>query len=120
MPRVVHFEIPADDAERAVKFYRQVFSWKIDKWGGPADYWLADTGEGEPGIHGAIALRANLASTTNTISVSNFEEFSDKIVKAGGKVVTAKMAIPGIGYMAYCTDTEGNLFGIMQNDPSAA
>jgi predicted enzyme related to lactoylglutathione lyase len=42
-----------------------------------------------------------------------------KIVEAGGKVLTPKMAVPGVGYMSYCKDTEGNVFGIMQNDPNA-
>jgi len=55
MPRVIHFEIPADDPARAVKFYEAVFGWKIEKWNGPMDYWLAMTGEQEqPGIDGAI------------------------------------------------------------------
>ncbi|HPT75026.1 MAG TPA: VOC family protein, partial [Methanomassiliicoccaceae archaeon] len=55
MPRVIHFEIPAEDPERAVEFYKKVFGWKIDKWEGPIDYWLVMTGENdEPGINGAI------------------------------------------------------------------
>jgi catechol 2,3-dioxygenase-like lactoylglutathione lyase family enzyme len=45
MARVVHFELAADDPERAVKFYQQVFGWQIHKWDGPQDYWLATTGE---------------------------------------------------------------------------
>jgi len=60
MPRVVHFEFYVDDPERAVKFYQEVFGWKITKWEGPVDYWLVTTGEeGEPGIDGAIARRTN-------------------------------------------------------------
>ncbi len=119
MPKVVHFEIPADDTKRAVTFYSKVFGWKIEKYS-EMDYWLASTGkEGEPGIDGAITSRAQMPVTTNTISVPSFEEYADKIVKAGGKVMTPKMPIPGVGYMAYCIDTEGNSFGIMQPDPNA-
>lgn len=119
MPRIIHFEIPADDPKRAVEFYRKVFGWKLDKWG-EMDYWLAMTGkEGEPGIDGAITTRAQVASTVNTISVPSIDDFTQKILKAGGKVVQPKMPIPGVGYFAYCMDTEGNLFGIMQADTTA-
>lgn len=119
MSRVVHFEIQADEPERAVKFYRKVFGWKIDKWEGPVDYWLVTTGEeSELGINGAITLPMN-PGTVNTIDISSVDEFTQKIEEAGGKVVMPKRVVPGVGYMAYCEDTEGNVFGIMQNDPSA-
>jgi predicted enzyme related to lactoylglutathione lyase len=120
MPRIIHFEIPAENPERAVKFYQKVFKWKIEKWAGPMDYWLVTTGEDkEPGINGAITLKENLAATTNTVDVPSVDDFLKKIKEAGGKVVMPKTAVPGVGYMAYCADTEGNVFGIMQNDPSA-
>ena len=58
MSRVNHFEINADDPERAAKFYANVCGWKIDKWKGPIEYWLVTTGESdEPGIDGAIMRR---------------------------------------------------------------
>ena len=120
MPRVIHFEIPMDDNERATKFYSSVFDWKIEK--SPfMDYWLATTGhDKEPGINGALSPRDNnMKTTTNTIGVSSVDEFLQRIVTAGGKAVTPKMPIPGIGFFAYCQDTEGNLFGIMQEDKSA-
>jgi predicted enzyme related to lactoylglutathione lyase len=120
MPRVVHFEIPADDFGRAVKFYEAVFGWEISKWDAPVDYWLITTGEeGEPGIDGAIAPREQVQNTTNTVSVPDVDEFAQKVVDAGGKIVTEKMTVAGIGYFHYCLDTEGNLFGIMQSDPNA-
>jgi predicted enzyme related to lactoylglutathione lyase len=119
MPRVVHFEIGADNPERAAKFYRKVFDWKIEKWSGPADYWLVTTGQGkEPGINGAIMEKLN-QSTVNTVDVPSVDEFAIRITKAGGKIVMPKRAVPGVGYMAYCADPEGNIFGIMQNDRSA-
>ena len=120
MPRVVHFEIPADDPTRAVKFYEKVFGWKITKWEGPIDYWLAATGpDDKPGINGAIMPRADQQTTCNTIGVTSVDEFVKKIVDAGGKAVTSKTPIPGVGYFAYCADTEGNVFGIIQEDPTA-
>ena len=120
MPRVIHFEITADQPERAVKFYSNVFGWKIQKWEGPMDYWLVYTGEG-PGIDGGLMKRMNPSATTiNTIGVPSVDEYLAKIEKNGGKAVVPKAAIPGIGWFAYCQDTEGNVFGIMQMDESAA
>jgi len=120
VPRVIHFEIPADDPARAVKFYDKVFGWKIEKWG-PIDYWLATTGpDNQPGINGAIMTRETQETTVNTIDVSSVDEFAKKIVDAGGKVITPRTAIPGVGWFAYCVDTEGNVFGIMENDPKAS
>ena len=119
MPRVIHFEIHADDPERAVKFYENVFGWKISK-GGPVEYWLATTGpDDKPGINGAITPRTEKRTTVNTIDVANVDEFMKRIELAGGRVTMGKSTVPGVGYMAYCEDTEGNVFGIMQEDPSA-
>ncbi len=44
---------------------------------------------------------------------------SSKVKSAGGTMVDPKHAVPGVGWLAYCTDTEGNEFGIMQPDESA-
>jgi len=121
MSRVVHFEIPVDDPERATKFYTKVFGWKIKKWEGPMDYWLVTTGDkSAPGIDGAIMQRSEMASTVvNSIDVPSVDDFIKKVTKNGGKVITPKTPIPGVGYFAYCKDTEGNMFGILQPDMSA-
>ena len=120
MPRVVHFEIPAENPERAAQFYKKVFDWKIDKWPGPFNYWLVTTGEDkEPGINGAIMEKTNFKATVNTVAVPSVDDFVKKVMEAGGKVVMPKGAVPGQGYVAYVTDTEGNVFGIFQNDMSA-
>jgi predicted enzyme related to lactoylglutathione lyase len=120
MPRVIHFEIHADDPERAVKFYEKVFGWKISKWQGPADYWLVATGERDkPGIDGAIMRRTGKGATWNTIDVPSVDQFTKTIEKLGGKVVQPKTVVPGVGYIAYCEDTEGNVFGIIEQDPNA-
>jgi hypothetical protein len=117
---VVHFEFAADDPERASRFYSEVFGWKIAKWDGPMDYWLVQTGEGGVGIDGGIMRRdAQMPSVVNTIDVPSVDEFVAKVTAAGGQVAMAKMPIPGMGYIAYCVDTEGVVFGIMENDPSA-
>jgi hypothetical protein len=121
MPRVVHFEIVGDDPEGLAKFYSNVFEWKVQKWEGPMDYWLIQTGEeGEPGIDGGLGKRTEPGeSTTNTIDVEDLDAFVAKIEKSGGKVVSPRHPVPGVGWMAYCADPDGNLFGMMQSDPDA-
>ena len=124
MPRVIHFEISVDDPERAKKFYEDVFEWKIEKWG-PVDYWIIMTGDkSEPGIDGAIRIRGDLKeikneNTINTINVPSIDEFIKKVEKNGGKILMPKMTIPGLGYHTYCQDTEGNVFGIIEEDKTA-
>ena len=121
MPRVVHFEIGAKDPERASKFYSEVFNWKINKWDGPMPYWLVSTGEKtQMGIDGGILnQQEGFPSVVNTIDVPSCDEYIKKITKFGGSVVVPKMAVPGVGYMAYLKDTEGNVFGIMESDEKA-
>jgi uncharacterized protein len=120
MAKVIHFEIPAEDPKRAVTFYKKAFGWKLTKYG-DMDYWLAATGDDkEPGINGAITAKDNIHSTPiNTISVPSFEEAVKKIKAAEGEILGPKMTVPNVGYMTYCKDTEGNIFGIMQTDSKA-
>jgi predicted enzyme related to lactoylglutathione lyase len=120
MSRVIHFEIPAGDPERAASFYRKVFGWKIEKWPGPMEYWMVSTGaEGTPGINGGLMKNTDVKTTTNTIGVDSVDGAVDAVTKAGGKLVMPKTPIPTVGYFAYLTDTEGNLFGVMQADQNA-
>ncbi|MHB0977512.1 MAG: VOC family protein [Candidatus Aquicultorales bacterium] len=121
MPRVIHFELPVDDPDRAISFYETVFGWEIKKWEGPMEYWLVMTGpEDRPGIDGGLMKRTHPEATTvNTIDVPSVDEFLEKIQANGGEVVMPKDAIPGVGWFAYCKDTEGNMFGIMESDESA-
>ena len=121
MARVVHFELPADKVLRAVAFYREVFGWRIEKWDGPVEYWLITTGpEGTPGIDGALMPREGPGSTVvNTVDVDDLDGYIAKVTTAGGTIVMPRMAVPGVGYMAYGQDTEGNTFGMMQSDPEA-
>jgi predicted enzyme related to lactoylglutathione lyase len=123
MPRVIHFEIPTDDPERAAKFYRNVFGWEISKWDGPVEYWLVSTGDDDqPGINGGLMRRPSgeRASAVNTIDVTSVDDFIVLIESAGGSVIVPKMPVPGVGWLAYCKDLDGNTFGIMQSDPAAA
>jgi hypothetical protein len=120
MLRVTHFELPADDPEKLVAFYKGVFGWTIQKWDGPMDYWLIKTGPADqPGIDGGIARRSEGDSgAINSIDVPSVDDYVAKIEGVGGSVVVPKMPVPGVGYLAYCKDPEGNVFGIMQEDAS--
>ena len=122
MPRPIHFEIPAENPERAMQFYSKVFGWKFNKWSGPMDYWVISTGQpGEPGIDGGLMPRRDPNQPcVNTVGVANIDESLATVNTSGGTCVVPKMAVPGVGWLAYCKDTEGHIFGIMQMDPPAA
>lgn len=120
MPRVVHFEVYAEDAQRAVEFYERVFGWKIEKRPGSMEYWLTTTGdESEPGIDGAIGPRESGLMTNVVVDVASVDEVTEKVLASGGKVVASKMPVAGVGYAAYSEDTEGVVFGVMQWDSEA-
>lgn len=121
MPGVVHFEICADQLERAAKFYENVFGWQIDRETDPEGYLLINTGtEDDPGITGALMGRLDPSdSTVVTLDVTSVNTFARRITEAGGKVIAPKLTLPGLGYVQYCQDSEGNKFAIIQYDESA-
>jgi uncharacterized protein len=121
MPSVVHFEITADDLERAIKFYTDIFGWRIRKQHGEESYWLIESNpELKQGITGALVQRSFPEdSTILTFDVASIDDCARKIVRAGGKILRPKDSVPGIGYAQYCQDSEGNLFAILQFDESA-
>lgn len=111
----MHFEINADDPLRAKKFYEEVFGWKIEKWEGPVDYWNIETGEEEPGINGGIQKREEPGDgIDNFIEIDSLDDYIKKISDVGGKIISDKISIPGVGTFTYILDTEGNKFGLMQ------
>jgi predicted enzyme related to lactoylglutathione lyase len=121
MPRPVHFDLTVDNPERAMKFYREIFGWKFEKWDGPMEYWMITTGdEKEPGINGGLSKRgeSNMPNM-NTVGVTSVDKFSKMIQDEGGKVLVPKTPILGIGWFATCQETEGNTFGIMEEDRTA-
>jgi len=122
MSRVIHFDLSADEPERAAEFYKKVFGWQVNKWEGPEDYWLIQTGtEKEPGITGGVAGRIKPEDTTAVVfDVESVYKSAEQVVNAGGVIREEKKAIPGVGYLVMCRDTEGNTFGIMQIDESVA
>ncbi|MFQ5986895.1 MAG: VOC family protein [Thermoplasmata archaeon] len=123
MARVVHFEITADDPERAAKFYGDVFGWSATKWEGPQEYWLIVTGEEKDrGIDGGLARREDSPLTqpvTNTIDVASVDKAIGAVEASGGEILVPKSAVPGVGWLSYFKDPEGNIFGMMEADESA-
>jgi predicted enzyme related to lactoylglutathione lyase len=121
MPRPIHFEIPADDPERIGSFYQMVFGWTIQKWEGPTPYWLITTGpNGEPGINGGILKKRDPEQPcVNTVGVGNLDEAMATVTGSGGTICVPKMPVPGVGWLAYGKDPEGNIFGMMQADTNA-
>ncbi|MCI0452344.1 MAG: VOC family protein [Candidatus Latescibacteria bacterium] len=123
MARIVHFEVPADNPERAQKFYAQALGWEFTKFGGdgPVPYWFVKTGAtGSPGIDGGLLQRGAPGQGPMVIAgVASIDQSIEQVRKAGGTQVVQKMPIPGVGYAAYFLDTEGNCFGIFQDDADA-
>jgi uncharacterized protein len=121
MPTVQHFEIPADDVERASKFYTGVFEWKMQKFANPEDpskdYWFFDTKDenGNKGIGGGLMKRqAPEHSVTNYITVPSIDDYASKIEEAGGKVIMPRTEIPEMGFILVFLDTENNMFGLYE------
>lgn len=111
MQRPVFFEIPTRNAERSQSFYSTLFGWKFTKYDGMDDYWLISTGEG-PGIDGGLTARPG--AVTNTVDVPSLSAAISTVKTEGGNIVVEPMEIPGVGMLAYCTDPDGNVFGIIQ------
>ena len=120
MSRVIHFDLSADNPERAAEFYKSVFNWKVNKREGPEDYWLMQTGTNEEvEITGGVARRVQPQDTTAVVfDVESIDDAAKKVIDAGGEIREKKKVIPGVDYLIMCRDTEGNTFGIMQIDES--
>jgi predicted enzyme related to lactoylglutathione lyase len=121
MPRPTHFEIPSDNPQKAADFYTKVFGWKITKWDGPTEYWLVSTGDAlEPGIDGGLLKKQHPDQPcVNTITVPDLGKTMETVLSAGGSMCVPKMAIPGVGWLAYFKDLDENIFGAMQPDTAA-
>lgn len=131
MSRVLHFEIQAEDVDRAVAFYQAVFGWQVQDWTEYAGvpYFGVTTGEeGLPGINGAIMQRPQpnpepggaVVGAVLTVGTEDFDAIAAKVLDAGGVVALPKAALPGMAWQGYFRDTENNVFGVHQPDPSAS
>ena len=120
--RVVHFEIPFDDQDRASTFYGDAFGWKLTAMP-EMSYVLVTTGPSdqgppsEPGfINGGMMQRElPVGSPVVTIDVEDIDGSLAKIENLGGTTVSAKQAVGDMGFAAYFKDPEGNVLGLWQN-----
>lgn len=124
MAKVVHFEIPFDNKERAMKFYTESFGWRLTDMP-QMNYVIAQSVDvdetqmpKEPGaINGGLFQRPKEApSPTIYVDVKSVDEAIKKVQAAGGKVVTPNTPIPGMGAYARVSDTEGNVIGLFQSN----
>lgn len=120
---VVHFEIPADDENRAREFYGSIFGWEFQVLP-EMDYSLAMTtpmdDEGRPAVSGSIngglfRRSGQLSAPVVTVDVADIDAALEQIVARGGSVHREKMEVPGMGWNAYFKDSEGNVVGLWQN-----
>lgn len=117
---LVWFEIPADKPERAQKFYRALFGWKIKPFPGMKEYWHIDTGGADASPDGGMLTRKHPGhSITNYILVPSVDKAADRIVKLGGSICMPKTAVPKTGYFVIANDTEGNTFAVWEVNPKA-
>ncbi len=118
--KVVHFEIPCDNPEKTMDFFKEVFGWTFQQFG-TEQYWSVITGdENSPGINGGLMKKRDPNQpVVNSIDVENIDDYITRIEKAGGNIVVPKMPIPTVGWLAYFTDPDGNIHGVYQNDPKA-
>ena len=112
---LVHFELPADDTERAREFYGELFGWQYRTWEGPVEYHMLEEGL-EPG--GAIyPSQAGEKGAIIYFDTEDIDASVERVNELGGSAED-KQPIPGIGWYARCEDTEGNSFSLYQADES--
>lgn len=121
MSKVVHFEIPVDDPERATRFYRDVLAWEVSRFG-DQPYWVVQAGgDDESGANGALVGRGGVHEHPVVVAgVEDVEAVVARVEQGGGRVLQGVAPIPGIGWAAYVSDPEGNVIGLFQADPGAS
>ncbi len=120
--KVVHFEIPADDVERASAFYANAFGWKLTSMPEMGYTILATTPTDERGMPaepgaingGMFAREPDISTPIVTIDVDDMDAALAKVQELGGAVVRGREAVGDMGFAAYFTDSEGNLMGLWQ------
>jgi predicted enzyme related to lactoylglutathione lyase len=121
MAKVIHFEIPVDDPDRASGFYRDALGWDVADAFGGGGYWLVRAGTPEePGADGALIGRGDIHRTpVLVVGVGSLDDTLGRVEAGGGRVLQGRQPVPGVGWAAYVADTEGNTIGLFQEDPAA-
>jgi predicted enzyme related to lactoylglutathione lyase len=122
MPTIVHFDVATENPKRAKKFYESLFEWKMETPPEMKDYYLIETKDmnGNKGIGGGLGKRGDSSQKITTyFGVDSIENYTHKVTEFGGAVIQQKIPVPGWGHLAICIDTEGNTFGLWQDDKKA-
>ncbi|MEO5778632.1 MULTISPECIES: VOC family protein [Arthrobacter] len=122
-PAVVHFEIPADDEDRAAKFYSSAFDWGVQPMPELSYTMITTTPKddsGMPTVPGAInggmfRRQGPVVSPVVTVAVDDIDEALGRIESLGGSTVSPRQKVGSMGWSAYFKDTEGNIVGLWQN-----
>ncbi len=121
MSTIVHFDVPVENIERAKKFYSVLFDWKFESYPG-MQYNLitTTTPDGIPGVGGGMGKRMDPSQRImNYFGVKSIDAAINQVKRLGGSILMDKMAVPKMGYLANCLDTEGNTFGLWEEDTGA-
>ena len=126
MDKVVHFEIPTEDMERAKKFYHETFGWKLQDFP-ELKYVIASTvavddkqmPKESGAINGGMMKRNDIVTGPSfSINVDDIDEATEKVKEAGGKILKEKVPVGDMGFMVYFADTEGNVLSLWQTVPA--
>jgi predicted enzyme related to lactoylglutathione lyase len=118
MSNIAYFEVPADDLQRARKFYQDLLGWEFmqnDVPGIPMEYWNITTGAAEEGtlnMGGMYQRQGPVAGILTYVRVDAIDSILAKVEKLGGKVINPKMTIETVGSMATILDSEGNVIAL--------
>ena len=121
MPTIVHFDVPSEDIERAKKFYSALLGWKFESFPEMQYNLITTTNlDGTPGVGGGMGKRMEPSQRMmNYFGVSSIDAAIKQVKSLGGSIVSKKMAVPQMGYLVNCIDTEGNMFGLWEEDTKA-
>jgi uncharacterized protein len=121
-----YFDFTVETVGKAKKFFEQVFGWRFERFAMPYEYYRIQAGaQYEPGIDGGIGEIGNTAIsggkplTQVTVPAANLDEYLARVSTNGGRIVEARMPVPGIGSHATCAEPGGLMFGIIEADPNA-
>lgn len=121
MSTIVHFDVPAENIDRAKKFYTELLGWKFESWPGMEYNLITTTNlEGVPGVGGGMGKRVDPSQRmVNYFGVKSIDAAIQQVKNLGGRMLSDKMAVPTMGYLANCVDTEGNTFGLWEENHEA-
>ena len=115
MPHIDHFEIHAENIKISKSFYEELFGWAIEK-DVKLDYWHINTGCDKAIVGGLEKRTPHLQGIVIYVSVSNIDDYVQKIERLGGKIVKQRTQVPSWGFYAICKDLSGNTFGLWEDN----